>query len=248
VLAIAHSAWGGARHSSWKVPRVQQRNSQHPRASVKLGNTSNRTASQKKLARERAERAIQQVPADAAIVFTDGSGPANSEDHAGAGVIVLMPRHRSSESGKCLKANMAFEEGTNNIGEMWAVGMGLQLIAYDVKRTGVPLKGGIYIFSDSALTVDIIAHRAVPKRNVQLCHAVRREANSINRHNPININWIAGHVGVEGNELADREADRGKRRARQGQGLSSLQYTSNINFSQFLPINQRPYEHHWKPP
>ena len=245
-LAIAISAWGRTRASEWREPVGQPGNS-HRRHNTRVGSTSNRTKEQKKRAREMAEKQIQEVPADAAIIFTDGSGPAATEDCAGAGVVVLMPRHRDGSCGGCLRASQGFDEGTNNIGEMWAVGMGLQLVTQDARRTGTPL-GDIYIFSDSALTVDIIAHRAVPRSNVELCHAVRREANSINRYHSIRINWIAGHVGVEGNELADHEADKGKRRAQKGQGLSRDQYLNAINISQFLPIGQEPYTYNWKPP
>jgi ribonuclease HI len=247
VLKIAHSAWGRTRNSAWRQQLIQHRN-HHYHTSTKLGSTSNRTRKQKEKARSIAEKRIQQVPANAVIIFTDGSGPSNSEDCAGAGVVVLMPRHRREGAGGCLKANAAFDEGTNNIGEMWAIGMGLQLALYDINRTGEQLTGGIYVFSDSALSVDIIAHLAVPRSNRELCHAVRRLANSINRHYPININWIAGHVGIEGNEIADQEAEKGKQRARKGRGINKVQYTSQIFNSQFLPTGQEPFMYYWKPP
>ena len=164
--------------------------------------------------------------------------------------MVLMPRHRTAGNTECLMATQAFEEGTNNIAEMWAIGLGIQLVAYDVRKSGVEFLGNIHIFSDSALSVDIIAHRAVPRTNIALCHAVRREANIVNAHNHVIMHWIAGHVGVQGNEIADRGADTAKKRASKGLGINVNEYDYCISNSLFLPTKGQTedYKYFWKPP
>jgi len=250
VISIALSAWSRTRKGSWKQPQKTSIYYHHISQTNRLGSTKNRTKEQKERARRVAEEAIEKVPAQDAIVFTDGSGPVNMEGCAGAAAVVLMPRHRATGVGECLMASQAFEEGTNNTAEMWAVGMGIQLIAFDVRRSGVGLRGRIHIFSDSALTVDIIAHRAVPRKNTALCHAVRREANTVNIHNHIVMHWVAGHVGVQGNEIADRGADKAKKRASKGFGIDLNEYEYRIRQSLFLPTRgqQEDYEYHWMPP
>jgi ribonuclease HI len=163
---------------------------------------------------------------------------------------VLMPRHRAAGNAECLMATQAFEHGTNNIAEMWAIGLGIQLVAFDVRRSGVEFNGNIHIFSDSALSVDIIAHRAVPRTNTALCHAVRREANDVNTHNHVIMHWVAGHVGVQGNEIADRGADKAKKRASKGLGININEYEYCIRNSLFLPTRgqMEDYLYFWKPP
>jgi hypothetical protein len=161
ITRIATSAWARTRASAWRRPNQASARSLGIRLQAsgsRLGSTSNRSREQKELARKIAELQIQAVPQGAAIIFTDGS--ADSEGNAGAAAVVLMPRHREggAEAGKCLIATQSFSAGTNNITEMWAIGMGLQLIAFDSQRTNTPHRGDVYIFSDSALTVDIIAH------------------------------------------------------------------------------------------
>ena len=162
-----------------------------------------------------------------------------------------MPRHREggTEAGKCLIATQAFSAGTNNITEMWAIGMGLQLITTDSQRTGTPHKGDVYIFTDSALSADIIAQRAVPRKNIALCHAVRALANTVNSTNHTHMRWIAGHVGIEGNEIADRKAGEAAKRAADGYGLSHYEYEWRRASGAFLPT-QRPHSllHDWRPP
>ena len=119
MISIAMSAWNRTRASNWSGGNHHQPTptSHHMpfRGSTgvgRTGSTSNRTKQQKELARKIAEKQIDQaVPANAAMIFTDGSA---KDGHAGAAVVVLMPRHRGEEEGKCLLATQAFEEGTNN--------------------------------------------------------------------------------------------------------------------------------------
>jgi len=252
VTRIATSAWARTRASAWRRPdqgSVRSLGIELGVSGSRLGSTSNRSSEQKQLARKIAESQIQAVPPGAAIIFTDGS--ADSEGNAGAAAVVLMPRHREggTEVGKCLIATQAFDSGTNNITEMWAIGMGLQLIGFDSQRTNTPHRGGIYIFTDSALSADIIAHRAVPRKNIKLCHAVRALANTVNSTNHTHMRWMAGHVGVIGNEIADRKAGEATKRAADGYGLSQDAYERRVAGNTFLPT-QRPHNllHDWMPP
>ena len=250
VISIAMSAWNRTRASNWRQPPPTHAHLP-PHAAQgtgvgRTGSTSNRTKQQKELARKIAEEQIEAVPANAAMIFTDGSA---KDGHAGAAVVVLMPRHRGEEEGKCLLATQAFEEGTNNTAEMWAIGMGLQLIAFDSQCTVNPFSGHIYVFSDSALSVDIISLLAVPRTNQSLCHAVRELANNVNSINHIHMNWIAGHVGIDGNEIADRSAEEARKRAAKGEGLSVEAYQRRIARRNFLPTH-RPnnFLSDWRPP
>jgi ribonuclease HI len=252
VTRIATSAWARTRANAWKRPNQASARSLGINLGVsgsRLGSTSNRSSEQKELARKIAESQIQAVPPGAAIIFTDGS--ADSEGNAGAAAVALMPRHREggTEAGRCLIATQSFSTGTNNITEMWAIGMGLQMLTFDSQRTNIPFEGDVYIFTDSALSADIIAHRAVPKTNTALCHAVRALANTVNSTNHTHMRWIAGHVGVVGNEIADRKAGEAAKRAADGYGLSIDSYERRVAGSNFLPT-QRPHSllHDWRPP
>ena len=137
-------------------------------------------------------------------------------------------------------------EGTNNIGELWAVGMALELLKWEETHSGSPHTGPIYIFTDSQLIIALLTYRACPKINHKLVHRVRAALYQRNLTNQVHLYWVAGHVGVHGNELADQQAERGSSQAAEGVGLWE-QNTLNHQ-STMLPINQEPFNLNESPP
>ena len=63
------------------------------------------------------------------------------------------------------------------------------------------------------------------------------------------MNWIAGHVCIDGNENADRSAEEARKRAATGEGLSAEAYQRRIVRHNFLP-KHRPDNllSDWRPP
>ena len=131
-------------------------------------------------------------------------------------------------------------EGTNNIGEIWAVGMALDLLAWHETQTGEKHQGPIYVFSDSQLTIDLLTYKARPRANQTLIHRVRAQLYWRNITNPVHMYWVAGHVGVFENELADNQAELGSAQAATGHGL--WEKATLAAGAPLLPPNQTPYQ------
>jgi hypothetical protein len=80
-----------------------------------VGSTSTRTKEQKIEAKARAEDLISRIPADHIVAFTDGSAKPNPGP-CGAGVYIRFP------DGKEVDLASTIGPGSNNIGELWAMG------------------------------------------------------------------------------------------------------------------------------
>ena len=94
---------------------------------------------------------------------------------------------------------------TNNLGELWAIGMAMQIAArrisihphaYDQFR----------IFSDSQFSIGILTQGWKSRTHPELALKLRHLFNNF----PIYIEWVPAHVGIDSNERADP----GHRRAR----------------------------------
>jgi len=90
-------------------------------------------------------------------------------------------------------------EATNNIAELTAILDSLNLIA----EKGTPDDIHIEICTDSKYVQGVLSLNWKAKSNQELVKTIKQRIK--NRGN-IRLHWVAGHAGIEANEIADQLA------------------------------------------
>ncbi len=160
-----------------------------------FGKAGTRTARQAGLAREAARALLDGLGPEVLRVFTDG-GSRGNPGPTGAGAVVLLPDGRRGE------ASASLGRGTNNIGELTAIGLALDLL----EEAEVPPETPIALLTDSSYVNGVLTRGWKAKANVGLIKDLRAR---LAAWPGLEIHWVAGHVGIEGNEAADRLANAG---------------------------------------
>ena len=146
----------------------------------------------------------------------------------GAGAVIHYPdlhggRHTDEFSA-------ALGDGTNNIGELWAIGMVGDAVYQEQTRGFVAPQQG-YIISDSTYARGCLKMGWSSVINQDLVQAVDH---SLGRTGITwSILWIPGHANVTDNDRADEAANRGSQASRDGNFLADL--PSLIEHHNFIP-------------
>ena len=198
------------------------------------GSAGKRTQAQKKAAHDYGRQLIDGIPQTHYIAYTDGSAirlgtGTNKATACGAGARLVPPRNRPRETP--IDAIAPLGQGTNNIGELFALGMAISMFVMNSDE-GASLR----ILSDSRLATLLIEYNAHAKANKALVKAVRRIYWQAKAHRNIRIHWSPAHVGIEGNEAADVLADEGSRLSSRGLGFSEARLAKAIAEGRFYPI------------
>lgn len=135
--------------------------------------------------------------------FTDGACTGNPGP-AGAGCRVEFP------DGRVREESWALGRATNNIAELTAVEMALEIL--DEER--VPPGDAVVIFSDSGYARGVLTQGWKAKANVALIGAIKGR---LRARSGARMEWVAGHVGIAGNERADRLASAAVDRSKRGE-------------------------------
>ncbi|MEZ4235773.1 MAG: ribonuclease H [Myxococcota bacterium] len=160
-----------------------------------FGKAGTRTAAQASAAAADARSRLAALPPETVVAFTDGSCRGNPGP-AGSGVVVQLPDGRSAE------ASVALGRATNNIAELTAIAVALELL----DEGGVPPEAPVALFTDSSYANGVLTLGWKAKANAELIAKLRA---AVRRRPGLTLHWVAGHVGVEGNERADALANRG---------------------------------------
>lgn len=160
-----------------------------------FGSAGTRTQTQAAAAAVDARTRIASLPAETVIGYTDGACRGNPGP-AGSGAVVILPDGRRAE------ASLALGRGTNNIAELTAIGLALDLL----DEAGVPPRTPVAVFTDSSYVDGVLTKRWKAKANTELILDLRAR---LAKRPGVKLHWVAGHVGVEGNERADVLAGRG---------------------------------------
>ncbi|MBI2375412.1 MAG: reverse transcriptase-like protein [Deltaproteobacteria bacterium] len=160
-----------------------------------FGKAGERTEAQVALAADAARKLISELSSRAVLCFTDGACIGNPGP-AGSGAVVILKDGRRGEQSRSLG------RATNNVGELTAILLALELL----EEAGIGLDEEIAIFTDSAYSHGVLTKGWKAKANVELIEELRRRLRSWPN---ATLHWIAGHVGVDGNERADRLANDG---------------------------------------
>ena len=162
-----------------------------------FGSAGTRTKAQADAALLDAKARIAALPEGTIVAFTDGACQGNPGP-AGAGAVVTLA------DGTKLEAWRALGIATNNVGELTAVGMAIDLL----EEAGVESDAAVSLFTDSKYTKGVLAQGWKAKANRELIGDIRERLQGWPN---FTIEWVAGHVGVAENERADELAGRGCR-------------------------------------
>jgi len=157
-----------------------------------FGSAGTRSKAQAQAAKESATELVAGLPADAAVCFTDGACKGNPGP-AGSGCVVKLP------DGTHHEAHRALGKGTNNVGELTAIGMALDIL------TQQAFTGPIHVLTDSKYSVGVLTMGWKAKANKELIADVKAKV----KLSKAKLHWIAGHVGIAENERADTLANLG---------------------------------------
>ena len=139
---------------------------------------------------------IAGIPKSHITIYTDGSARPNPGP-AGAGAYIIPPH----SPPKFLFFPLG--HGTNNIGELWAIGMAIDYIS-----SSPALKSkNITICSDSNLAIGLVAKGWSSKTNQSLVLLIRKKIREFS--NLVSFIWTPGHEDIPGNEIANRLANIG---------------------------------------
>lgn len=160
-----------------------------------FGKAGTRTAAQAKAAAEDAAARLTALPEGTHIFYTDG-GCRGNPGPAGSGVFATLADGRTAEVSRSLG------RGTNNIAELTAIGIALDLC----EEAGLPGDAPVAVFSDSSYANGVLTKGWKAKKNVDLIVGIRAK---LKTRPGVTVYWVAGHAGVEGNERADQLATEG---------------------------------------
>lgn len=160
-----------------------------------FGSAGSRTEGQKKAAAEAARELLAELGDDVVIAYTDG-GCRGNPGPAGSGVVLQLIDGRRAE------ASLALGRATNNIAELTAIQVALELL----DEAEVPPETRVAVLTDSGYSHGVLVRGWKAKANAELILGLRERLKS---RPGVEIHWVAGHVGVAGNERADALANVG---------------------------------------
>jgi ribonuclease HI len=158
-----------------------------------FGKAGTRTRQQAALAEAAARSLIEALPSGTVVAYTDGACKGNPGP-AGSGAVVQFPDGRVAEACKSLGT------ATNNVGELTAIWLALHLL----EESGIAHTTPVALLTDSQYANGVLVLGWKAKANREIIGKVREK---LAQWPNLRVHWVAGHVGIEGNELADTLAN-----------------------------------------
>jgi ribonuclease HI len=172
-------------------------------------------------------------PDHAIIAFTDGSW--DQGKRAGAGVVISFPPRYGyldnitniinstdlrintidrSDHGFWVDKSMSISNGTNNIGELYAIALAVQIISQNINYwyahdgSAYLQTCPIIICTDSKYVQGVLAHGHMVKENHDVIRHIHNQLQQLtsNGRRHIIIHWVKAHSDISGNEHADKLA------------------------------------------
>ena len=154
-----------------------------------FGSAGKRTASQAKAAVQDLKARMAALPEGTHLAFTDGACKGNPGP-AGAGAVVKLA------DGRVLEDARSCGIATNNVGELTAIDMALDLF----EGAGVEPSSAIALFTDSSYAIGVLQKGWKAKANRELILGLRAR---LKDWPELQLHWVPGHSGVPENERAD---------------------------------------------
>ena len=230
ITKHAISTWNSTVKPRWQTTITGQPPDPALLGPSPYGSASKRSDAQKAAARSFGARKLADIHPSHYIAYTDGSSKGNSttkRSPSGAGACLQLPRRGGTR--REVEDFAALGSNTNNFGELWGIGMALELFLGRA-RPGDTL----HILSDSSYATLAVTRARPPASNKALARAVRKLYRTTLTHHHIHVEWVPAHVGIEGNEHADQLADEGARQSDQGRYIRLPDILARIQACNFV--------------
>ena len=109
--------------------------------------------------------------------------------------------------GSKITLSSALGHGTNNLGEVWAIGLGLDCATSIIAASAAAVISHIHIFSDSEYAIGVCSKGWFSKDYHPFTSYIRTLTNLSTI--PITYHKVAAHVGIPLNDEADAAAKKG---------------------------------------
>jgi len=160
-----------------------------------FGSAKTRTKAQQAAAAADVRKRLAALAPGTAVAYTDG-GCRKNPGPAGSGVRLELA------DGRVAEASRSLGRGTNNIAELTAIGMALELL----DEAEVPADAPVMLLSDSSYARGVLTQGWKAKKNTELILELRA---ALKKRPGVELQWVAGHAGIPGNERADALATAG---------------------------------------
>ena len=195
-----------------------------------IGLSAKRQSSLSQLKRDaiaKVKQTIASVKPSTILAYTDGSANPNPGP-AGAGFLLVHDRltHVSYTS---------LGLATNNIGELYAIGMACDHIIYNQNNFPHGTNSHIIFLTDSLYAIGVLTGEWRATSNLALIKAVKAKLKRLPF--PYQFIYCPGHCGIDGNEQADDQAGQGTIDSASGLGINIDQRLSYHSNDFRFPIN-----------
>ena len=130
------------------------------------------------------------------------------------------------------EAIAALGRSTNNVGELWAIGMAVHAAERRI-RAHPHAYTHVYILTDSQYSIGCLTRGWKSKSNAKLVRAVKNSLARIPHNVTVIIQWVPAHVGIDANEHAHFLA--GEDAKISATGRSNINFNEGIENGLFLP-------------
>ncbi len=113
------------------------------------------------------------------------------------------------KNGHRVEASRALGHGTNNIGELYAVWLALEILEEHTTTTSAQRRQKVHIMTDSKYVYGQLALDNKTNKNRSLVSWLKTAIKEQRATHDIVFHWVGGHAGVEPNERADALATTG---------------------------------------
>ena len=167
---------------------------------LKLGSSRDRTTEQAQKAKDLALDTLNKLPINEPVVFTDGSANPNPGPCGAAAVCYA----EGISSMPLISSTFVSRLSTSYHGELAAIQLAINFCR---SRTIHIKTKAVHIFTDCQAAMRSLATSNILQSHQGLIDSIRSDISDLQkRGTAVNIYWIAGHVDLEPNEMADKSA------------------------------------------
>ena len=163
------------------------------------------------------------------VAYTDGASTSNPGP-AGAGMHIISTASDDWQE----EAIAALGKSTNNVGELWGIGMAAEAAALRIHACHTYTH--LYVLTDSQYSIGCLTRGWKSKTNAELVQAVKRTIALIPSETTVIVRWVPAHVGIDSNEHSHFLAGEGAKFSTSGRkNISMVAWVQNNLFIPRLP-------------